>query len=92
MIAGKRVTPKRLLAVIGGAAVVALGALGMMSGVQNAPLAAHLPPPPPAPITGNMQMGATVTTTTPLPMEATSMAQPVIKGKAALPSEEAGLP
>ena len=92
MIAGKRITPKMLLAAIGGAAVVALGALGMMSGVQNAPLAAHLPPPPPVPNTGNMVLGATVTTTTPLPMEATSMAQPVIKGIPALPSEDAGLP
>ena len=92
MIAGKRITPKMLLAVIGGAAIVALGALGMLSGVQTAPLAAHLPPPPPGPVTGAMTLGATVTTTTPLPMEATTMAQPVLKGPAPLPSEDSGLP
>lgn len=83
---------KLLSAVIGGGAVVAMGVLGVASTGQSVPLAVHLPPPAPTAGTAEMNLGATITTTTPLPVEATTMARPVIKGPVALRSEEAALP
>ena len=73
---------KILAAVIGGSAVVAMGALAMTIHEQVAPDVAK---------STNMTVGAT-TTTTPLSVEAIPMAKPKLKGPASLPSEERGLP
>ena len=91
-MADKKTTMKVLLGVVGGAAVIVLGVASMAAGQQSATLAVHLPPPAPTATQGNMRVGATITTTTPEPVEATTMARPVIKGTPALPSEDAGLP
>ena len=72
---------KILAAVIGGSAVVAMGALAMTIHEQVDPDVAK---------STNMTVGAT--TTTPLPVEAIPMAKPKLKGPAPLPSEERGLP
>ena len=83
---------KLVAGMLGVGAAVALGAFGVTSLEQTTSLAVHLPPPVPTPATGDMKMGETITTTTPPPDEATTMAQPELKGPPALPSEEAGLP
>ena len=77
---------KRLLAVVGGCAVVAMGALGTAAGQAN---------------TGEqtlhsqraaMTTGATVTQSVPPSAPAITMAVPVITGPATLPPEDQGLP
>ena len=79
----KRNYVKILPAVIGGSAVVAMGALAMtIPQGQVAPDVAK---------STNMTVGVT-TTTTPLSVEATPMATPKLKGPAPLPPEEVGLP
>ena len=60
---------KFVAAIAGGAAVVALGALGLMSHEQSTAVA-----------TSTMNVGSTVTETTPPTAPATSMAVPGIKG------------
>lgn len=73
---------KLLAAVIGGSAVVAMGALSMaFSQEQAAPTMAAK--------SSTMTIGSTSTPAkAPPTVEATSMAVPVIKGPAPLPSEE----
>lgn len=92
MTADKKISVRTLAAVAGGGAVLALGWLGATSGGPGASLAVHLPPPPPTVASPAMQMGATTTTEAPLNQPLVAKAKPTIKGPAALPSEEAGLP
>lgn len=72
-------------AIIGGCAVVTLGALsgGVIEG-QTAPASATGAP--------HMTLGATSTETTPSTAPAVREAAPAIKGPAPLPSEDKGLP
>lgn len=72
---------KRLAAIVGGAAVIAAGAMS---------LAIHQEQAGPATVatSSNMNIGSTSTVTTPPTVEATSMAVPTIKGPAPLPSEQ----
>jgi hypothetical protein len=72
---------KRLSAVIGGGAMIAMGAM---------PTAIHQEQAGPATAAkaSNMTIGSTTTQTTPPKVEATSMAVPTIKGPAPLPSEQ----
>ncbi|WP_019970820.1 hypothetical protein [Mycobacterium sp. 141] len=69
MTNGKPDNVKFVAAIAGGAAVVALGALGLISHQQ-----------PSAVATSTMNIGSTVTETTPPTAPATSMAVPGIKG------------
>ena len=81
MDAKHRKTAKLLAAVIGGSAVVTMGALTM---------AIHQQPAAPANVAvGQMTMGPTSTEGKPATVEATSMAVPSMKGPAPLPPEEA---
>ena len=76
---------KMFAAIVGGSAVVALGALSAsIVGGQTAPASASGAPA--------MTTGATITETTPPNAEAVQEAKPSIKGPAPLPSEEQGLP
>jgi len=76
---------KCLSAVIGGSAVMALGALSMALGQEQAG--------PPADVAGSkMTVGQTSTETTAPGVPAISMAVPAIKGPAPLPSEDQGVP
>ena len=83
MDAPQRNDVKLLAAVIGGSAVVALGALSLTA-VQE-----HAGPQPLAKST-SMTVGATSTETTPSTVEATTMAAQAIRGPAPLPAEEQG--
>jgi hypothetical protein len=76
---------KLFAAIIGGSAVVTLGALsaGIIEG-QTAPASAAGSP--------QMTLGATTTVSTPPNAPALGDAAPSIKGPAPLPSEEQGLP
>ncbi|MDT5075827.1 MAG: hypothetical protein QOJ80_464 [Mycobacterium sp.] len=76
---------KLFAAIIGGSAVVTLGALsaGIVEG-QTAPASAAGSP--------QMTLGATTTVSTPPNAPAVGNAAPSIKGPAPLPSEEQGLP
>ncbi|MEE6168146.1 MULTISPECIES: hypothetical protein [unclassified Mycolicibacterium] len=69
MTIGKPQNVKFVAAMAGGAAVVALGALGLLGHEQSSAVA-----------TSTMNLGATVTETTPPTAPATSMAVPGIKG------------
>ncbi|WP_018599039.1 hypothetical protein [Mycobacterium sp. 155] len=69
MTNGKPDKVKFVAAIAGGAAVVALGALGLISHEQ-----------PSAVATSTMNIGATVTETTPPAAPATPMAVPALKG------------
>jgi hypothetical protein len=60
---------KFVAAIVGGAAVVAFGAFGLISHGQPAAVA-----------TSNMNVGSTVTETTPPTAPATTMAVPALKG------------
>jgi hypothetical protein len=82
MDAKRRKTAKLLAAVIGGSAVVTMGALTM---------AIHQQPGAPDNVAvGQMTMGPTSTAAgKPATVEATSVAVPSIKGPAPLPPEEA---
>jgi hypothetical protein len=76
---------KCLSAVIGGSAVIALGALSMALGHEQAG--------PPADVAGSkMTVGQTSTETTAPGVPVISMAVPAIKGPAPLPSEDQGVP
>ncbi|ORA21982.1 hypothetical protein [Mycobacterium aquaticum] len=92
MAAEKKISVRALAAVVGGGAVLALGWLGVASGGSGTSLAVHLPPPPPTVTSPAMQIGATTTTLAPATQPLVAKAKPNIKGPAALPSEEAGLP
>jgi hypothetical protein len=72
---------KVLSAVIGGSALVAMGALSMAIGQEQAG-------PDTVAKSTTMSIGATSTETTAPTVEATSMAVPTIKGPAPLPSEQ----
>jgi hypothetical protein len=70
-----------LSAVIGGSAIVAMGALTMAVGQEQVG-------PDTLAKSTTMSVGATSTATTPPTVEATSMAVPAMKGPAPLPSEQ----
>jgi hypothetical protein len=72
---------KRLAAVIGGGAVIAMGAMSMAIHQEHAG-------PDTAAKSTTMTIGSTTTETTPPKVEATSMAVPTMKGPAPLPSEQ----
>jgi hypothetical protein len=74
---------KLLAAVIGGGAVIAIGALSMAIHQEQAgaDMVAK---------STTMTIGSTTTGTTPPTVEATTMAAPAMKGPAPLPSEEQG--
>lgn len=72
---------KMLSAVIGGSAIVAMGALSMVIGHEQAG-------PDTIAKSTTMSVGSTSTETTPPTVEATSMAVPSMKGPAPLPSEQ----
>jgi hypothetical protein len=72
---------KVLSAVIGGSAIVAMGALTVAVGQEQAG-------PDVLAKSTTMSVGATSTMTTPPTVEATSMAVPAMKGPAPLPSEQ----
>jgi homoserine acetyltransferase len=72
---------KLLAAVIGGSAMVAMGAMTVAIHQEQAV-------PDVAAKSTSMTLGATTTSTTPVTVEATTMAVPAIKGPAPLPSEE----
>ena len=81
MNSNKQKTAKLLAAVIGGSAVVTMGALAVS--IQQQPSAATNV------AVGQMTMAATTTASGKADtVEATSMAVPVIKGPAKLPAEE----
>jgi hypothetical protein len=71
---------KMLSAVIGGSALVAMGALTMAIGQEQIGTDTIAK--------STMQVGATSTQTTPPTVEATSMAAPAMRGPAPLPSEQ----
>ena len=71
-------------AMIGGSAIVAMGAIGLMV-AQEHDGAAEAKAPSIAP----MSVGATSTQTTPSNAPAVGMAKPVLRGAAPMPSEEA---
>lgn len=84
MSATKRGNVKVFAAIVGGSAVVAIGAMNVAltqeeSGQNMA-------------ISSTMTIGATSTETTPSAAPAIGEAAPAIKGPAPLPSEEQGLP
>jgi hypothetical protein len=78
----KRNNVKLLGAVIGGSAVIAMGAM-TVAVVQEAGTAN-------AAKSTTMTVGSTSTETTAPAVEATTMAAPALKGPAALPTEEQG--
>jgi hypothetical protein len=88
----KKSTIRMVAAIVGAGAVLALAGMNAVLGGQSTSLAVHLPPPPPTVGSPAMSMGATTTTIVPASALATTKAKPAIKGPAALPSEEAGLP
>ena len=73
---------KVLAAVIGGSALMAMGAVSA--------IVLHEAGPTNAAKSTTMTVGSTSTETTPPTVEATTMAAPAVKGPAPLPSEEAG--
>ena len=75
---------KVLAAIVGGSAVVAIGA--MSAALAPEPGVQHMA------TSGSMSVGATTTVTTPPPAPAVGEASPSIKGPAPLPKEEQGLP
>ena len=76
----------RLLAVVGGCAVVAMGALGIAAGqVSAGEQTLHSQQ-------AVMTTGATVTESVPPSEPVITMAVPAIKGPATLPPEDQGLP
>ena len=81
MSTNSRNNVKLVAAVIGGSAVLAMGALTMAIHQEQAG-------PDTVARSTTMTVGVTSTETTPSTVEATSMAVPSIKGPAPLPSEE----
>ncbi|MGX9787164.1 hypothetical protein [Mycobacterium sp. MMS18-G62] len=77
-----RNTLKLFAAVIGGSALIAMGAVSA--------IVLHEAGPANAAKSTTMTVGSTSTETTPPTVEATTMAAPGVKGPAPLPSEEAG--
>ena len=77
----KRNNVKLLVAVIGGSGVIAMGALSVAVGQEQAGQESVAK-------SSNMNVGATSTETTPPVVEATTMAAPAMKGPAPLPAEE----
>jgi hypothetical protein len=83
MVSAKRNNTKLLVAVIGGSGVIAMGALFVAVGQEQAGQESVAK-------SSSMNIGSTTTETTPPLVEATTMAAPALKGPAALPTEEQG--
>ena len=82
MVSAKPYNVKLLVALIGGSGVIAVGALSMAFGQEQAG---------PETVAKSMNIGSTTTVTTPpVGVEATTIAEPAMKGPAALPAEEHG--
>jgi hypothetical protein len=81
MVSAKPYNVKLLVALIGGSGVIAVGALSMAFGQEQAGQVSVAK-------SSGMNIGSTTTETTPGLVPATTMAQPAMKGPAALPTEE----
>jgi len=81
MVSAKPYNVKLLVALIGGSGVIAVGALSMAFGQEQAGQESVAK-------SSSMNIGATTTETTPPLVEATTLAAPAIKGPAPLPAEE----
>jgi hypothetical protein len=79
----KRNDVKLLAVVIGGSAVIAVGAMSVAIAQEQAA-------PESVAKSTTMTIGSTSTETTPPTVEATTMAAPALRGPAALPTEEQG--
>jgi hypothetical protein len=82
MDSAQRNSAKLLAAVIGGSALIAMGAVSA--------IVLHEAGPASAAKSTTMTIGSTSIETTPATVEATTMAAPAVKGAAPLPSEEQG--
>jgi putative copper export protein len=83
MVSSKHDNAGRLVAVTGGSAAIALGALLMAVHQETAGANTVAK-------SSNMNVGATTTESAPGATEVTTMAAPAMKGPAALPAEEKG--
>jgi hypothetical protein len=83
MVSTKRNNVKRLVAVIGGSGVIAMGALTAAMGQEQGGQESVAK-------SSSMNVGSTTTETTPPLVEATTIAAPAMRGPAALPAEEQG--
>jgi hypothetical protein len=83
MVSAKRNNVKLLVALIGGSGIIAMGALSVAFGQEQAGQESVAK-------SSSMTIGSTTTETTPSLVEATTMAEPAMKGPAALPAEEQG--
>ena len=83
MVSAKPYNVKLLVALIGGSGVIAVGALCMAFGQEQAGQVSVAK-------SSGMNIGSTSTEATPALVPATTMAQPAMKGPAALPTEEQG--
>ncbi len=81
MVSAKPYNTKMLVALIGGSGIIAVGALSMAFGQEQAGQVSVA-------TSSGMNIGSTSTETTPASVPATTMAQPALKGPAALPTEE----
>jgi hypothetical protein len=81
MVSAKPYNVKLLVALIGGSGVIAVGALSMAFGQEQAGQVSVAK-------SSGMNIGSTSTETTPALVPATTMAQPAMKGPAPLPTEE----
>ena len=81
MVSAKRNNTKLLVVVIGGSGVIAMGALFVAVGQEQAGHESLAK-------SSSMNIGSTTTETTPPLVEATTMAAPAMKGPAPLPTEE----
>jgi hypothetical protein len=79
----KRNNMKLLAAVIGGSGLIAMGAISLAIAEEQAG-------PQAVAKSTTMTIGATSTETTPSTVEATTMAEPALRGPAPLPAEEQG--
>jgi hypothetical protein len=83
MVSAKRKNVKQLVALIGGSGIVAMGALSVAFGQEQAGQESVAK-------SSSMTVGSTTTETTPPLVEATTLAAPALKGPAPLPAEEQG--
>jgi hypothetical protein len=84
MVSAKRKNVKLFVALIGGSGVLAMGALSVAFGQEQTGQQSVAK-------SSSMNIGATTTVTTPpVGVEATTIAEPAMKGPAALPAEEQG--
>jgi hypothetical protein len=83
MVSSKRNNMKLLVALIGGSAIIAMAALSVAFGQEQAGKESVAK-------SSGMNIGSTTTETTPPLVEATTLAARAMRGPAALPAEEQG--